>query len=724
MMRITALLAVAAIGLAQTTPPSPPGGRGAGSAAGGQTAPATARKAAGAAPLPTYRDLKFPDLRPVEAPRIESVTLSNGMRLYLLENHELPLINGTVLVRTGSLFDPPDKIGLAAIAGQVMMAGGTANRPGEDASGRFQNLGAELGGSIAEDSASISFSALKENADDVLDILKDVLTAPDFPQDRLDLVKAQRRNAIAHRNDDAAAIVRREFVGTVYGKDTPYGAQMEYSNLDRINRSDLVSFYQRYFFPKNMILALDGDFDPARIKARMEALFGDWKPDPPPVPEFPKASTAGAPGKFLAVKRDVNQAYFILGQVGGQYKDADYPALQIAADILGGGQRGRLGQKLRGAVNSLSTTWAASFDHPGVFQISGSLNPFKTTQVIQAIVQELTRIGASLVTEEELKTAKDTALNSLVFAFDNQISMLPRLTQFEYFNYPKDYTQQYQKALESVTRADILRVAKERLDPTRMTLVVVANPTAFEQPLESLGGEVTPLDLTIPPPKPEAISGDPATQRRGRQLLTRAQQAMGGADKLAGVTDYVQEIGYQFDVSAGGAQATMTERWMAPGHLRQDTTLPAGKYSVYSDGKTGWVASAQDSSALAGVQLKQVQGDLFRILFPLLLSDRAAGRKVNSLDDNTVEIGDGAGQIVKLVFDAGTGLLQNVLYDATTENGPAAVIDTYSDYREVGGLKLPYKVTVTLTGKKYQEVTIKSVRLNTGLKLQDLEKRP
>jgi hypothetical protein len=177
------------------------------------------------------------------------------------------------------------------------------------------------------------------------------------------------------------------------------------------------------------------------------------------------------------------------------------------------------------------------------------------------------------------------------------------------------------------------------------------------------------------------------------------------------------------EASAGATQVTLTERWLAPGYLRQDSVMPTGKVSVYCDGKTGWVGGVQGSNLLSGVQLKQVQSDLFRILFPLILSDRVAGRKVNALDEDTVEVSEG-GQLVKLVFDSATGLLKNTLYDATTANGQVSVIDTYSDYRDVEGLQLPFKVVITVSGQKLQEATMKSIRINTGLKLPDLEKRP
>jgi len=710
MIRAIALLAAAVTVPAQTIPPKPV---------------ATPRKPVAAAVLPNYTDLKYPELRPIATPAIQQVTLANGMRLLLLENHELPLINGTVLVRTGGVFDPPEKIGLAAITAQVMLGGGTASRPEEELVGRFQDLGAELDSVVTENLFSISFLGLKANTDEVLDALKDGITGPEFPQDRIDLVKTQLRSTIAHRNDDSAAILRREFSTTIFGKNSPYGAKVEYTNVDRINRGDLVAFHQRYFFPKNLMLAIEGDFDSARLRAQIESLFDDWKPEQLRVPEFPPVENAVAPGKFLAVKRDSSRAYFSVGQAGGDYLDKDYPALEIMSAILGGGSHARLNQVIRGNVDGLTVSWAPGFGHPGLFQITGAVvNPFLTPKVLRAIYDEMNKLRVEQVTEQELKTAKAAVLNSMVFAFDSQFAILPRLAEYQYFNLPGDYTQQHQKALEGVTRADVLRVARERLDPSKMTTVVVANPTAFEVPLESLGGSaVSVIDLTIPPPRLEISAGGAAGQRRAKQLLSRAQQAVGGADKLAAVTDYVQEVAYQFDVSAGGAQATMTERWIAPGYVRQDTTMVDGKVSVYCDGKIGWMASAKTYNALTGVPLQQVQSDLFRTIFPLLLSDRAPARKVNALDDQTVEISEGK-QIVKLVFDPATGLPKNAIYDAPTANGQVPVLEAYTDYRDVSGMKIPFKVAITISGKKFQDLTVKSMQINSGLKVQDLEKRP
>lgn len=699
-----------AVALAQTTPPKP--------------ASAPTRKSPSPGALPSYHDLKYPELRSIAAPAVESATLPNGMRLLLLEDHELPLVNGTVMVRTGTVFDPSDKRGLAALTAQLMLEGGKASMPGGDPVQRFQNLGGEIAGGASENSVSISFSVLRESSDAALDLVKEVLAETGFPQDRLDIAKTAMRSTIAHRNDDPRSILRREFGAAVYGKSSPYGWSVENPNIDRIERADLVAFHQRYFFPKNVILALSGDFDAAAMKARVAAVFGDWTTEQPPVPEFPKASDAGSGGKFLATVKSLQQSYFTVGQAAIEYTDKDAPAMAILSGILGGPES-RLNQRLLGAVDGLSVTWSPGFGHPGLFEITGTVvNPFVTTEVLQTISEELASLRSAEVSEQQLTAAKNATLNKLVFEFDNEGSILPRLAQYAYFNLPADYTQAFQRRIQSVSRADVLRVAAERLDPVKMVTVVVGNPIAFERPLESLGGSpVTSIDLTIAPSKPEAVVGDAVSQQRAKQILAKAQDAMGGAAKLAAVTDYVQASAYQFDASVGGSETTLTERWIAPGYLRQDNVTPTAKYSVYCDGKSGWVANEYGSNPLVDVGLKQVQTDLFHNLFPLLLSDRSDGRKITALDDATVEISE-AGMIVKIVVDPASGLLKSIFYDAPTVNGPVPVIETYSDFRDVSGLKLPFKESVTLSGKKYSEITVKSIQLNTGLKVQDLEKRP
>ena len=305
----------------------------------------------GPAPIPdapaTYKDLKFPQLKKISIPNVTTYALPNGMKIYLLEDHELPTVSGTVRIRTGNLFDPADKVGLASITGTVMRSGGTKSKTGDQLDEELENIAASVESDIGESSGSVSFSALKENTDEVLGIFKDVIVEPEFRQDKIDMAKSEMRSSISRRNDDAHGIADREFAAIVYGKDTPYGWDAEYYTVDRIARPDLVAFYQRYYFPANMLMAVWGDFSTAEMQSKLAKLFGDWKYEQPKVPPFPPVREKAQPGIFLAKKEDVTQTFFIEGHLGGVLKDPDLPALEIMGDILGGGFQSRLMQRVR-----------------------------------------------------------------------------------------------------------------------------------------------------------------------------------------------------------------------------------------------------------------------------------------------------------------------------------------------------------------------------------------
>ncbi len=459
-------------------------------------AAAQTRPAAPAAP--SVGDLKYPPLGEVRIPEVATFTLANGMKVYLLENHELPLVSGFALVRTGNLFDPPEKIGLAQITGAVMRTGGTAAQTGDQLDELLEGMAASVESSIGETSGRVSFSALKENTDAVLAVFRDVLTAPAFRGDKINLIKTQLRGAIARRNDEASEVAAREFNDIVYGKDNPYGWRLENEHLDRIGRDDLAAFHRRYFFPANILLAVSGDFETAAMRARLEELFGSWKPEQPAVPPFPAVRAARAAGTYLAVKDDVTQTFFSLGHLGGVLNDKDYAALEVMADILGGGFRSRLVRRVRtelGYAYDIRASWGANYGHPGLFAVSGSTKSASTAEALEAVKQEIDRIRTTLVTEDELRAAKDAVLNSFVFNFDRPAKTLNRMVTLDYFGYPRDFLFQYQKAVAAVTRADILRVARERLKPEEFTVVAVGNPAEFGKPLAPPGAAVREIEL-------------------------------------------------------------------------------------------------------------------------------------------------------------------------------------------------------------------------------------
>jgi zinc protease len=695
-------------------------------AAAAQTAaPAKARTST----LPSVDSLKFPPLREVKIPDITTFTLPNGMRVYLLANDELPLVSGSVTVRTGNLFDPPDKVGLAGITGTVIRSGGTKAKTGDEIDEALENIAASVESGIGETSGSVSFNALKENTDEVLAIFKDVLTSPAFRQDKLDLAKTQTKSAIARRNDDADGIASREFASIVYGRNNPFGWSMEYEHVDNIQRDDLVKFYDRYFFPSNLMLAVYGDFSVPEMRAKLEKLFADWNVKKDPVPPFPEVrQQEHAPGVYQATKTEVTQAFFEVGHLGGVLRDKDYPALSVMSDILGGGFSSRLFQNVRtnlGLAYSVGGGWGANYGHPGLFRIAGSTKSPSTVDALQAVKAEIEKIRTAEVTDQELETAKQSVLNSFVFYFDHPRKILSRYLVYEYWNYPKNFIFEYQKAVQAVTKADVMRVAKEHLHPERLAVVAVGDPKDFGKPLSALG-EVKELDIRIPQPKTAVSKVDAGTLARGKALLQRAQQAVGGADKLAAVKDVMQVA--EATMAAPGGQGAMkvksTTYWIAPGILRQDNELPFGKMAAFWDGKEGWLSTPQGTAALPPPVVKQIQGEAFRRLYVLLLSDRDPERTVSAVNENTVEISNKSGDSVRLEFDPATGLPSKLFYQSPGMGGaPVQSTSTLSDFREVGGLRLPHKFVQEQGGQK-SEGTVTEIKINSGLTAEQLSKKP
>ena len=681
---------------------------------------------------PTEVMKRFPPMREIDIPEVVSHTLSNGMELYLLEDHDLPTINGFASVRTGNLFDPAEKIALAGITGEALRLGGTVSRTGPEIDQELESMAASVETSIGETSGSANFWTLKENIDRVLVIYADVLMNPAFRQDKIDLVKHQVRSGIARRNDDAGGVAAREFTNLIYGRQTPYGWQLEYEHVDRIEKADLEGFYKRYFFPANIKLALYGDFSSDEMKAKVEKAFADWTVEQPSVPQFPEVEQKDEGGLYLAEKQDVNQSSIRIGHLGGLRKDEDYPALRVMAGILGGGFKSRLFKRIRsdlGLVYSVRASWGANYNHPGIFQVGMATKSQSTVQAIEEVMGEIERIRNESVTDAELWTAKDSVLNSFVFNFDTKGKTLGRLMRYVYWGYPKDFIFQYRDKLAAVTKEDVQRVAKEYLHPKSMKLVVVGKPSDFDRPLEDLGEQVHKIDLTIPQPEQEVAQADDATLAKGVKILLKAQEAAGGAEKLAAVKDLTRKG--ELVAMGGMMTAEQTTRIILPDVLRQEMQLPFGAMVIFAAGDSGWMKRPQGQAPLAGPPLKQAQEALFRARESLLLSDRDPERKVNFVESGEVdgkaaeviEISARDGPSVRLWVDAGSGDVLKLAYQGAAMTGaPAEVEEIFSDYREVDGIRVPFKTKILQNGKDFAELTLSEAAYNSGLEKEALSK--
>ncbi|MHC4517351.1 MAG: M16 family metallopeptidase, partial [Planctomycetota bacterium] len=459
--------------------------------------------AALAAPAtPDHKTLDYPKLNDIVVPEVQRLTLPNGMRLFVLEDHELPLIYVSSRIRVGSIYEPADKIGLADITGEVMRTGGTTSKTGDELDEELEAIAASVETGIGLSSGYASVSVLKEDIDRGLAILADVLMHPAFREDKIQLAKMQHSSSISRRNDSPGQIVGREFRKLMYGAQSPYARHTEYATIGSITRDDLVAFHKHFYGPNNMMLAVWGDFDAKEMTAKIKAVFAGWEridfdfPDKPAV-DYQWDSTVN-----LVSKADLNQSNIYLGHIGGTMDDPDYFALTVMNQILGGGFTGRLFKNVRsrlGLAYSVFGLYSSSFDHPGMFYVGCQTKSGSTVKAIKAMRAEVKKMTEAEVEDDELKLAKDSYLNSFVFNFDSKSEVIGRLMTYEYYGYPADFLQKTKENVEKVTKADILRVARAHLKPETMQILVVGKPDDFDEPL-SVFGDVEEIDVTIPAP--------------------------------------------------------------------------------------------------------------------------------------------------------------------------------------------------------------------------------
>lgn len=425
-----------------------------------------------------------------QPPKAESVVLSNGMVLYLLEDHELPLISLQAMIRTGDIYEPADKIGLAGITGSVMRSGGTQRRKSDEVDESLDQIAARLSVGIGALSGSASLDTLKKDFDFGLALLADILMHPAFEEEKLTIAKNSALEGIRRRNDRPSSIATRAFWKQLYGKDNPYGRDETEETIKSITRADLIAFHKQYFAPNNIIMGITGDFKKEKMIEKIEKAFAGWPmkdvltfPEVPPVVE--------RKGAIYKIIKDIPQTQVRIGHLGIRQKNPDFYALSIMNDILGGGGlTNRLFQDIRtrqGLAYSVGSVFRPGKLERGFFLAYGATRTEASHQAISTMISHIKKIREEWVSDLELKRAKDAFLNSFIFSFSSPAQIVGRQMSLAYFDLPPDYLEQYRTNVEKVTKEDILRVAKKYLHPDRLIIIAVGDEARFDKPLSVLG---------------------------------------------------------------------------------------------------------------------------------------------------------------------------------------------------------------------------------------------
>jgi zinc protease len=444
------------------------------------------------------RQMRFPTVE-FNPPEPERLVLDNGIVVYLLEDHELPLITLNAMIRTGTWLDPADKVGLAAMTGALMRMGGSARMSADEVDDELEQMAATISISFGKESGSASLDVLKKDFPRGLQIFADLLRVPAFEASRVELARLQAIEGIRRRQDNPGSVAAREFAKLLYGPAHPSAREGTVESVKAITRDDLVAFHRTTVQPNGIILGVTGDFDKPTMLAMLREMFGDWAKGAVPIlsiPDVPPGEASAAAVRFIS--KDTSQTHVRMGHLSIKETDPDYVALAIVNDILGGGSfRSRLFNDVRtkrGLAYSVGSAFRAGSHDQGVWYMRAETKLPSTQEVVNRFVANIERLRQEPVSDAELEEAKEAYVNSFVFSFTSAASIVSRFMDLEYDGLPKDWLQQIRDKVVKLTKEDILRAAQKHLHPDRLRLLAVGSGETLQKVLASFG-EVKEIKL-------------------------------------------------------------------------------------------------------------------------------------------------------------------------------------------------------------------------------------
>lgn len=430
-------------------------------------------------------------------PEPERVVFENGLVVYLLEDHELPLITIGALLRTGSWLDPPDKVGLAALTGTVMRTGGGGGWSAADVDEELAHFAGRVNITMGRQSGSASLDVLKKDLRRGLRIFASLLRTPTFDPAEVDLAKLQAIERIRRREDEPESIASREFVKLLYGSSHPTARESSIESIGRIGRDDLIAFHQNTIHPNGIILGVTGDFTKDEMVAALLDVFGDWEAGTVPEVKIADVPTSEAERAVIHfINKDTSQTHLRVGHLSIKEDDSDYIPLAIANEILGGDSGvGRLFNEVRtkrGLAYSVGSELSTGMFDQGMWLLWAETKLPSTTEVLGEMVSSIERISSELVSDEELARSKEAYVNSSVFDFSSASKIVSRLVKLEYDGLPKQFFLQLREKVLHVSKHDVLAAAKKYLRLDRLKIIAVGSGGALSKALSTFGN-VHPL---------------------------------------------------------------------------------------------------------------------------------------------------------------------------------------------------------------------------------------
>jgi zinc protease len=664
-----------------------------------------------------------------------------------------------MLIRAGSAADPKTKTGLAHLTA-ALLDQGTSAQSASEFNDAIDFIGGAVNTGAGTDLSFANMIVMKDSFDSSLRMLSDMVRHPAFADAEIARQRQQLLSSLQVSFDDPDFIADAVFDRLVYGFH-PYGLPQSGTpeTLASISRADLVAFHQKYFVPNNAVLAIVGDVTAEEAFASVRRVFGDWERR-----DVPAAASIDPPAATRRVvvvnKPDAVQTEVRVGHIGIPRNHPDYMAVNLAIRILGGEGSNRLHQVLRTA-RGLTYGAQADFDtykESGDFQAETNTRTAATGEVLRLIVDEFWRLQRDRVSERELADAKAYLTGSFPLTIETPNAIAMQILNVVFFGLPIEQLQTFRDRVNAVTVDDVQRVARLYLKPDRLSVVLVGNASAFTGQLRGVGFptfetidldnlDLTAVDFKAPTgaaagaraprfratptlqfARQSAVGSDGSADARA--LLDRVVRAMGGIERLRAVRTVTARQIVTTPGPGGPVDAEATSYIAYPNQFRVETKVPEGLIISAFDGASAWTRDPQTTRDAPEQMTAEARSNLQRDVIRLLISAEDGSLRVRTLQDarndqgrntRTLELSSNTLSPIVLSIDAETLRVTKEAF-AAGPGGQALVEESFSDYRAVDGVQVPF-----LAERHVGRITVKrrvlDIQLNRPLE-PSLFKRP
>lgn len=650
----------------------------------------------------------------------QSFVSSNGIKVFVVENHKLPVVNYSIDfdIRPeiqGEMTGYKDMIG-------ELLTSGTKTKTKDQFNEQLDQLGATL----VVGSDGIYMQSLKKNSDKLLSLAGEMLTQPNFKQEELDKLKKQTKSGLAQQQDDPEAMSRNISSILNFGKKHPYGEVPSEKTIENINLNKCKQYFDTYFRPNVAYMAIVGDITLAEAKAQVEKNFSQWqKKEVPratyPTPQAAKGANVAIVNKSAAVQSVIDITYPIDMPKGSP----DEIKLKVASGILGGGSTGRLFQNLREkhawTYGSYASFQSDELPGAGHFSATSNSSSSATDSSVAEMLKEMNRMRTEKVSQEELDGYKNFMSGTFALGLEDPRTLARYAINERMYNMPKDYYKNYLKNVEAVNANDVIEISKKYITPSIANITVAGDKKQIAEKLKQFG-PVTIYDLYGTEVKEEPAPAVPANFTP-TDVIKKHIAATGGEANWEKVKDMTMLMTTEMQ----GMTINIKTIRKAPNKLVVDVNAMGQSFQkVVFDGEKGYMMMQGQRKDLDAEEAKEYTGEasMNRDLKYLDGKHQIALRGMDKIMDNAayqIEITTPDGSVVNEYYDTKTGFKVKSEQTESTPQGPMTQTTYYMDYKEgPGGLKFPNMIKQS-AGPQVMEMKLKSVEINTGVKDEDFK---